>query len=105
MKGYTENENIEQTLKRTFRNIAGCLDLWGHTDVKKVTRVQELDRAQELILIMLTSIRASEDNPFNIAFTRILSKTSRDITLALTGNKIDFSDHVQSFRWMSENMK
>jgi hypothetical protein len=101
---YLENESEQQTLKRAFRNIAGCLELWSHTDVKKLTRVQELDRAQELILIMLTSIRASEDNPFNVAFTRILSKTSSDITDALTGKKVNFSDHVQSFKWMAENM-
>lgn len=105
MNGYIQNESTQHTLMRAFSNIATALNQWSHTDLKKVVRVNELNRAQEIIFILMTAARGSDDDPFHLALTKILSKTSNDITLALTGTKIDFSEHVKSFKWMAENLK
>jgi len=105
MNAYMESESTNQTLSRAFRNIANALDCWSHTDLKRVLRIQELNRAQEICFILMASLRGSEDDAFNNAMTRILAKTNSDITQALMDKKVDFSEHVKSFLWMAESMK
>lgn len=106
MKSYIENESSQQQLARTFSNIASCLNLWKHTDIPKIERIQELSRAHDLIMIVLLSMEnVNDENPFDVAITRILSKTGADICFAIEGKKMDFQQHAISFSWMSDQLR
>jgi len=101
---YLQSESIAQTIERSFRNIAQALEIWRRTDLKKDVRVREINRAQEIILIVLLSMNNAVDSEFTQAFINILQKTSHDITQALANEPVDFRDHIRSFNWMADQM-
>ena len=101
---YFEGESLDVILSRAFNSIASCLELWRRTDTSKDSRVSRLLQAQSLIEVLLLSNKGGDVDPFNISLTRILLKTSYDITSAVSGNKVSFDEHVKSFRWMAKSM-
>lgn len=102
---YLENETTQQTLARAFDNIANALNVWRRTDIKKDLRLAEINRAQDIVTVLIMSMRGTEDNEYNVVMNKILTKTTSDITQAIRGNNVDFQKHVDSFRWMAENMR
>lgn len=102
---YISNESTPQTLARAFDNIANALSAWRRTDLKREVRLAEINRAQDIVTVLIMSMRGRDDDDFNMVLSKILTRTTSDITQAILGNPVDFHPHVDSFRWMAENMR
>jgi len=103
MNNLTAYVNADENInRRAFSNIIGGLELWKHTDVKKEVRLNELFRVSEIIEMILLSMNIADsdtdENSLQNIMLRVLLKTNHDITLAMKGQPVNFTEHVIFFR-------
>jgi len=96
----SKSQNI-QFLEKLVR----CMVLWRDTSIKKVHRVEELNKAAQIcelfVVHMDNSIPAVEQQ----IYLSIFSGISRDIVSALSGQTVNFEPAIGAVQFILTNLK